>query len=193
MVFLFTVIPARSSAASAALPVMPRAKTSTSMRWLSVPPETRRQPSLVSAAARALALSTMLLLVGLEVGREGLLEGDGLGRDHVHQRAALNAGKNGLVEVLGLLRLAQDQAAPRAAQRLVGGAWSRSRRGAPGSDAARPPPAPRCGPCPPRPRRPTASAACAHAREVDDARVGAGAGHDDLAAGARAASAAMAS
>ena len=39
-VFLFTVIPAASSAFSATLPVTSLLRRSTSMRWLSVPPET---------------------------------------------------------------------------------------------------------------------------------------------------------
>ena len=46
IMFLFTVIPAASRACSAALPVTPFAVTSTSIRWLSVPPETMREPGL---------------------------------------------------------------------------------------------------------------------------------------------------
>ena len=38
--FLFTVIPDKSRAASASLPVISLFRKSTSMRWLSVPPET---------------------------------------------------------------------------------------------------------------------------------------------------------
>ena len=40
--FLFTVIPAMSSVSSATLPVSPFGLMSTSIRWLSVPPETSR-------------------------------------------------------------------------------------------------------------------------------------------------------
>src|SRR5438309_1463842 len=40
IVFLFTVIPARSSSCSASFPVSPLGRRSTSIRWLSVPPET---------------------------------------------------------------------------------------------------------------------------------------------------------
>src|SRR4029078_5278904 len=47
--FLLTVMPALPSAASAALPVMPLENTSTSIRWLSVPPLTRRKPSSVTS------------------------------------------------------------------------------------------------------------------------------------------------
>src|SRR5437879_9700130 len=40
MVFLFTVMPARSSSACASFPVRCLGRRSTSMRWVSVPPET---------------------------------------------------------------------------------------------------------------------------------------------------------
>ena len=43
-VFLFTVIPASSSACSATLPVSPLLRRSTSMRCLSVPPDTIWKP-----------------------------------------------------------------------------------------------------------------------------------------------------
>ncbi len=59
IVFLLAVMPALSRAFSATLPVMPFANTSTSMRWLSVPPETSRQPSPWRAAARAAAFFTI--------------------------------------------------------------------------------------------------------------------------------------
>ena len=42
-----------------------------------------------------------LLLVDLEAGLQRLLEAHGLGRDHVHQRAALAAGEHGGVQLLG--------------------------------------------------------------------------------------------
>src|SRR6266404_679324 len=59
IVFLFTVIFAASSAFSATLPVMPLPplKTSTRIRWLSVPPETSRIPFASKPEASALALS----------------------------------------------------------------------------------------------------------------------------------------
>ena len=57
--FLLQVIPARSSASCATLPVTPNGRRSTSMRWLSVPPETMRKPSAASASASAAALRTM--------------------------------------------------------------------------------------------------------------------------------------
>ncbi len=58
MVFLLTVIPARSSSASAALPVRFLGRRSTSMRWVSVPPETIAKPRSISASASAVALAT---------------------------------------------------------------------------------------------------------------------------------------
>ena len=62
-----------------------------------------------------------LVLVGGEVLAHGLLEADGLGGDDVLQRAALRAGEDGLVDGLGVLLAAEDEAAAGAAQRLVGG------------------------------------------------------------------------
>ena len=62
-----------------------------------------------------------LLLIRLELRLQRLAEADGLGRDDVHQRAALHAGKDALVDRLGELLLAEDEAAARAAQRLMGG------------------------------------------------------------------------
>src|SRR5687767_3583888 len=54
-----------------------------------------------------------LLLVGLELRRQRFLEGHGLGRDHVHQRTALEAWKDRAVDDLLVLRLHQDDAATR--------------------------------------------------------------------------------
>ena len=56
--FLLQVMPARPSAVSAALPVSPFGRRSTSIRWLSVPPETMSQPPFTSVSASALAFST---------------------------------------------------------------------------------------------------------------------------------------
>ena len=44
-----------------------------------------------------------LLLIRLERGLKRLLEGDRLGGDDVHQRAALRAGEDGLVDLGGQL------------------------------------------------------------------------------------------
>ncbi len=62
-----------------------------------------------------------LLLVGDERRLRRLFEADRLGRDDVHQRTALHAGKDRPVEILCVLLAAQDQPASRPAQRLVRG------------------------------------------------------------------------
>ena len=59
MAFLLTVMPARPSAASATLPVRPREKTSTSIRWLSVPPLTSRKPAAARPDASRAAFFTI--------------------------------------------------------------------------------------------------------------------------------------
>ena len=51
--FLLQVIPARSSASCATLPVTPNGRRSTSIRWLSVPPDTMRKPSSAERRRRA--------------------------------------------------------------------------------------------------------------------------------------------
>ena len=56
--FLLQVIRACSSAASVALPVTPLGRRSTSIRWLSVPPDTIAAPRSTSTAARAWAFVT---------------------------------------------------------------------------------------------------------------------------------------
>ena len=60
-VFLLSVMPARSRTFWATAPVHSSSKVrrSTSMRWLSVPPETSRKPWEASASARAWALATI--------------------------------------------------------------------------------------------------------------------------------------
>ena len=58
----------------------------------------------------------------VDEGRIGrLLEAHRLGGDHVHQRSALHAREDRPVDRLGVDVAAQDQAAARPAQRLVGG------------------------------------------------------------------------
>ena len=52
MVFLFTVMPTSSSRCSYSLPVRPKCRVSTRIRWLSVPPETSRKPCSISFSAR---------------------------------------------------------------------------------------------------------------------------------------------
>ncbi len=90
-VFSLRLMPARSSARRAFLPDRSASKLrrSTSIRWLSVPPETRRRPWPASAAASAAALAHDLRGVVGELGRGRLAEGHGLGGDDVVERAAL--------------------------------------------------------------------------------------------------------
>ena len=56
-----------------------------------------------------------------EFGLHRLTQAHGLGRDDVHERAALRAGKDGAVNPLAEFLLRQDHTAARAAQRLVRG------------------------------------------------------------------------
>ena len=70
---------------------------------------------------QGLGVGEHLLLVGLEIVGQGFLERNGLGRDAVLERAALGAGEDHPVEVLGVLLLAHHDGATRAAQGLVGG------------------------------------------------------------------------
>ena len=59
--------------------------------------------------------------VGAEARLGRLVEAHRLGGDDVHQRAALHAGEDGLVDGLGVLLPAEDRPAPGAPHRLVGG------------------------------------------------------------------------
>ena len=118
--FLLQVMLARPSAISAALPVSFFGLRSTSIRWVSVPPETSATPPLTSVSPSALALSITRLDVELVVGLQRLAEGDRLGGDDVHQRAALEAGEHCRVDLLAdLLVVGEHHAGARTAQRLV--------------------------------------------------------------------------
>ena len=120
-----------------------------------------------------------LLLICLEPGLERFVEADGLGRDDVHERAALDAGEDLAVDVLGELLLADDDAAARAAQALVRGGGDeirdadRARMHARGDEA---------GDVRHVHEKVGADAIrdLAHALEIDDARVGGRAGGDHL-------------
>ena len=59
--------------------------------------------------------------VGSELVGGGQLQRNGLGRDDVHQRPALEPWEDGLVDLLAQVRAREDESAARAAQRLVGG------------------------------------------------------------------------
>ena len=58
-------------------------------------------------------------LVRLEIGPQRLAERHGFRGNRMHQRAALNPRENALVQRYGPVLRAQDEAAARAAQRLV--------------------------------------------------------------------------
>jgi hypothetical protein len=91
------------------------------MRWLSVPPETTTGALLGERGGQQLGVDDRLALVVAVLVGGGELEGHGLGGDDVHQRAALGAGEDALVDGLAQVLAAEDQAAARAAQGLVSG------------------------------------------------------------------------
>ena len=86
-----------------------------------MPPETARMPSASSAGGEGLRVRDDLAGVGLVLRGRALLERHGLGRDRVHERAALHHREDGLVERRRVLGLAHEHAAARAAQDLVRG------------------------------------------------------------------------
>src|SRR5574341_1475353 len=106
MVFLFTTMPASSKRLAATLPVSWSGRRSTSMRWLSVPPDTKRRPFPISAAASTRAFST---LRRLKAFTHRFLEGHCFGKDRMHVRPALDTGKDGLVDARAQHRSAQDK------------------------------------------------------------------------------------
>ena len=72
-------------------------------------------------SASALAFFDDLLLVSLERGLQRLVETDRLGRDDVHERAALDAGEHLRIDLLRVFFLAEDQC--RRAGRARSCAW----------------------------------------------------------------------
>mmetsp|Transcript_96733 Transcript_96733/g.269173 ORF Transcript_96733/g.269173 Transcript_96733/m.269173 type:complete len:376 (-) Transcript_96733:96-1223(-) len=80
------------------------------------------QAALDEGLGQHLGVLDDLFLVGLEFGRQGFLEGHGLAGDDMHQRAALDAGEDRGVDLLGdVFLVRQDDAAARATQALVRG------------------------------------------------------------------------
>ncbi len=74
------------------------------------------------AFGQRLGVLDHVLRIDLEIRTQRLGERNRLGRDHMHQRAALQTREDRRVQFLGQrLVIAQDQAAARAAQRLVRG------------------------------------------------------------------------
>ena len=198
MPFLLTVIPISSRRCSASLPVTPNGVTSARMRWLSVPPEISRMPSPVSVSAIARALARTWRWYVAELVAQGELEADGLARDDVLERAALDAREDAPVDRRREVRLdhrvvgriggrrelasAEDESAARAAEGLVGrrrdevGVRERAR-----VEAGRDEPGD-VGHVDPQ-ERPDRVGDVGHPLEVDDPRIGAGAADDQLRAG----------
>ena len=118
-----------------------------------------------------------LLAVFAEFRLCGFAEADGFGGDDVHERSALNAGESDAIEILGVLFAAENQAAARAAESFVGGGGNeigvRDRAGMyAGGDQAGD-----VGHVHEE-QRADGLGDFAHAFEIDDARIGAGA-YDD--------------
>ncbi len=120
--------------------------------------------------------------VQLELRTERLAEGHRLGGDDMHERAALEAGEHGRIDATGeFLVVGEDEPAPRPAQRLVGRAGDHmgmreGRRMQTGGDDARD-----MGHVDHEPGT-DGVRDLAEAGKVDDARVGRGAGDDELGA-----------
>ena len=115
IVFLFSVMPASSSVVWATLPVSSASngRRSTTIRWLSVPPDTSRKPSAASASASADALAHDLVGVLLKDGCGGLAERHRLAGDDVLERPALPAGEHRLVDRLRRARPCDRMQPPR--------------------------------------------------------------------------------
>ena len=80
-----------------------------------------RKPCVHQALRQGARVGHHLLLVLHEFRLHGFQEADRLGRHHVHQRSALHAGEDRLVDGRAEFLLRQDDAGARTAQRLVRG------------------------------------------------------------------------
>ena len=85
-----------------------------------MPPRDDRGAGIGQAGGQDAGVVDGRLLIGAELLAHRLAEGDRLGGDDVHERTALDAGEDALVDRLGVLLARQDHAAARAAQGLVG-------------------------------------------------------------------------
>ena len=109
------------SRSSASLPVHSVRRRSSWSRCVSVPPvRTSRPPSMISAASASAFGAHPRLVLAERLGR-GDLEAGRLGGDRVLQRASLQPREDGTVDRRGVLLAAEDEAGPRAGERLVGG------------------------------------------------------------------------
>ena len=146
---------------------------------MSVPPDTRRAPRGGERPGERGRVDDRPALVLSERVGAGLEQRDGLGRDDVHERAALRAREDRLVDRGREARAAEHQAATRSAQRLVGrrrddvGVGERARVEARGDEA-------RDVRHVHHEQRVVRAGDLGKPLEVDDARVGAGARDDEL-------------
>ena len=76
---------------------------------------------VLQALCEDLGVGDDLRGVGAELGTQRLSEGDGLGGDDMHERAALLAGEDSLVDGGGEILAADDEAGARSAQGFVRG------------------------------------------------------------------------
>ena len=172
--FLLTVMPAFCSAASATLPVSFLLRRSHEHQVVVGAARHQAQAAFDRASARApWRCRRCAAGTSLKPGLSASPKATALAAMTCIERPALDAREDLAVDRLAVRCLAEDQAAARAAQRLV-----RRRRhdvgvAAPATDAARPRPARRCAPCPPISSAPTSSAICPELREVEHARIGA--------------------
>ena len=153
---------------------MPLANTSTSIRWVSVPPETMRKPLRRQRLGQDLRRWPRSVRVILEARLQRLLEADRLGGDDVHQRSALDAGEDDFVDLLGVLGFRAEsarRAGPRSVLCVVVVTKSACGTGLGCRPAATSPAM--CAMSTIR-YRAALVGDCGNAREVDDARIGAG-------------------
>ncbi len=87
--------------------------------WLSVPPLTRRKPSLHQRLGQGAALATICAGVLAEARLGGLEEGHRLAGDDMLERAALPPGEHRLVDGGGVLGLGRGSHPPRGPRRVL--------------------------------------------------------------------------
>ena len=92
------------------------------------------------AGGKRFGVEYNLPLIFAELRLKRFMKANGFCRDHMHERAALHAGENGRIELLGKFLFAHDDAAARSAQTLVRGrsdevrVWDRARMFARGDE-----------------------------------------------------------
>ncbi len=132
MVFLLTVMPARSRISEASLPVMLMRAQIDEHEVVVGAAADEAVAVMDELGGEGLGVDDDLALVLLEAGLQRLVEADGLCGDDVHERAALDAGEDLGVDGLCVLLAADDDAAARAAQALVRGGGDEIGVGRPG-------------------------------------------------------------